>query len=86
MYINNETYNQILELTTRNDIEVDVYEGTLNDSSIIYADKGISIGGRTAKYIVVLVTCLNEWSVGLKVRFINSDTVLEKIKRELEGL
>lgn len=85
MQINNETYNEILELASLNNMDMEVYEGTLNDSSIIYANKGMNIGGRTAKYIVVLATCLNEWSVGLKVRFINSDTVLEKIKQELEG-
>lgn len=52
---------KILELASKNELEIDVFEGVTNDSYIIYNNKVIQVDGQATDYIIMLNKPLNVW-------------------------
>lgn len=52
---------KILEPASKNELDMNVFEGVTNDSYIIYNNKVIQIDGQAAEYIIMLNKPLNVW-------------------------
>lgn len=83
MYINLKTCDEIVGFAVNNHFELEEYQGTLVDGYIIHADKKMRLGTKTANYIVIVPEFLNEWSSALKVRFINCEKRLKKLREQM---
>ena len=65
-----------------NGIDFDVFEGTLNDSIVLYNAKKIKITGiRRAKYIIVKNTYLNCYSSELRLFVTDDFRKVEKFRK-----
>ncbi len=73
-----QQFNDILEYCSINDVPFDYYEGVLLDNAIIYSYNHVNIEGKTAKYIVLKETYVNEWNSRIDVIFIDDDKMLDE--------
>lgn len=76
--VNNEFVEKLLNVASDLDLEVDCYEGGLNDSYIVYGTERISMGRvKPRKFIIVREVYLNCWSSGLEMIMTNNEKTVE---------
>lgn len=77
---------RILELASKNELEIDVFEGVTNDSYIIYNNKVIQVDGQATKYIIMLNKPLNVWQSEHELIMTDRDSKFEEVYQELSRL
>lgn len=71
--ISNEVLEEILLLADKLEVYCECFEGSLQDNYILYDADNISIGGDSAKYIIIKERFLNAWSSELVLVFTDNE-------------
>ena len=74
---------RILDLASKNELDMNIFEGVTNDSYIIYNNKVIQVDGQATKYIIMLNKPLNVWQSGHTLITTDSDDEYNKLYDEL---
>lgn len=84
--VESDTINKILQSCYEHDMEIEEFQGTLNDAYIIHNHRTLSIGcdkGRKAsgrKYILVVPEYRNEWSDALFVLCTDNEKLVDNYR------
>ncbi|TCI26669.1 hypothetical protein EVJ32_04660 [Exiguobacterium sp. SH5S4] len=77
---------KILELASEKQLDMEVFEGTLNDSYIIYNNKALQVDGQTPNYIIMLDKYINVWQSEHELILTDSDQKFDEVYQELSRL
>lgn len=70
-----ESLNNILDYATEREYDIEVEEGVLNDTYVIFVNKGMTVGkAKPRKYIVLYPKFANEWSNTFHILMTDDET------------
>lgn len=82
-YLNQEDMNKIITLSCELGLEIETFEGNLNDSYIIEDTQKLKIDGVSRKNIVVLCLTENIWESSLQLIMTDDYEEIRKYRKEL---
>ena len=80
--ISYESLNNFVDYAAENGYEIEVFEGVLNDTYIIHADKQFGIKGvKSRNYIILYPKFQNEWSNTFHILLTDDETKVEEFRK-----
>ena len=80
--ISYESLNNFVDYAAENGYEIEVFEGTLNDTYIIHANKEFGIKKvKSRNYIILYPKFQNEWSNTFHILLTDDETKVEEFRK-----
>ena len=83
--ISYETLNKFVDYAVENDYQIQQFEGVLNDTYIINANKEFGLKGvKKRNYIILYPKFKNAWSDTFHIFLTDDETVVEEFEKQFE--
>lgn len=69
---------EIVNMATKEDLEVEEFPGTLLDNYLIHNYKKLKVNGKSPDFIIIKVVFLSSWSSGLELILTDSKEEVEE--------
>lgn len=81
--LNQNVIDHIISLSSEFDLNIETFEGVLNDSFIIEGAENIKVKGSSRQNIIILCSPENIWSSSLELIMTDDFEEVEKYRQEL---